>query len=573
MKKLLTFISILAISTRLFAQAPQALNYQGLALDAASNVLNNHHVNIRLSILSGSMAGTVVYSETHNRYTDAYGLFTLQIGKGTAVSGNFTIINWGASTYYLKVEIDPDGGSNYTVTGINQFVSVPYALYAANGVSTGVNPGDMFYWNGTKWMNVPAATSNGQVLVFSNGVPTWGATQLPQVNALYNPVVTPCNVSFYSDNPRDGGVPLTASGVCWGTTAHPTVASDTVWFTGNGTGQLLAHITGVLTETHYYFRPFATNSVGTSYGMETEATTPSGLVNITSTLVSSGANSVTANVNILDFGGEPLYESGLCYSTSPLPTTVNSVLPYLGAPPATYTLTIGSINYATLYYVRPYAKNCLGTQYGTGFSFTTSNFVCGTSTLTINHKTIGMVAPVDKTVVYGTVNNIPGEISKCWITSNLGADHQATSQDDATEASAGWYWQYNQMQGYKHDGVTRTPNSIWNNQLVVSGVTVDPCALELGNGWRLPTGTEWTNVDAVGNWIDWNGPWYSGLLLHCAGFLNNGDGSLLNRGSKGNYRSTSQSGNNSTNLYFSSDASTVTTSGNSFGYSVRCIKN
>ena len=85
---------------------------------------------------------------------------------------------------------------------------------------------------------------------------------------------------------------------------------------------------------------------------------------------------------------------------------------------------------------------------------------CG-DPLTINHLVSGGVAPVDKTVTYGTVTNIPGETSKCWITSNLGADHQATAVNDATEASAGWYWQFNRKQGYKHDGTTRTPNTTW----------------------------------------------------------------------------------------------------------------
>ncbi|MEI6437009.1 MAG: hypothetical protein WCP32_19460, partial [Bacteroidota bacterium] len=73
------------------------------------------------------------------------------------------------------------------------------------------------------------------------------------------------------------------------------------------------------------------------------------------------------------------------------------------------------------------------------------SFTCGSS-ITINHGT-GAVAPVTKTVTYGTVTNIPGETSKCWITSNLGADHQATAVNDATEASAGWYWQFNLRQG------------------------------------------------------------------------------------------------------------------------------
>jgi hypothetical protein len=60
--------------------------------------------------------------------------------------------------------------------------------------------------------------------------------------------------------------------------------------------------------------------------------------------------------------------------------------------------------------------------------------------ITISHVAANGVAPVDKSVTYGTVTNIPGEPSKCWITSNLGSDHQALAIDDPTEASAGWYW-------------------------------------------------------------------------------------------------------------------------------------
>jgi hypothetical protein len=96
------------------------------------------------------------------------------------------------------------------------------------------------------------------------------------------------------------------------------------------------------------------------------------------------------------------------------------------------------------------------------------------------------VAPVNKTVTYGTVTNIPGETSKCWITSNLGADHQATSKDDATEPSAGWYWQFNKKQGYKvTNNNTRTPNTPWIHPINENSdwtAAKDPCTLEMGNG-------------------------------------------------------------------------------------------
>lgn len=159
-------------------------------------------------------------------------------------------------------------------------------------------------------------------------------------------------------------------------------------------------------------------------------------------------------------------------------------------------------------------------------------FNCGMP-LTINHIA-GDVAPVTKTVTYITVSNIPGEISKCWITSNLGADHQAYSVNDTTEASSGWYWQFNRMQGYKHTGITITPS--WPITLINEDsewlADNDPCVLEIGIGWRIPTITEWININAGGNWIDWNGPWNSALKIHAAGDIIPWVGSLENRGLK-----------------------------------------
>jgi hypothetical protein len=202
------------------------------------------------------------------------------------------------------------------------------------------------------------------------------------------------------------------------------------------------------------------------------------------------------------------------------------------------------------------------------------NVVCGNS-FTINH-TAGTVAPVTKTVTYGTVTNIPGEPTKCWITRNLGASQQATAVSDATEASAGWYWQFNRKQGYKHDGSALTPawvitsineNSDWQT-------ANDPCNLELGTAWRLPTYTEWNNVDNTGGWTNWNGPWSSGLKLHAAAYLYYSNGELGSRGSYGYYWSSSQ---HSTGygwyLYFYSGFSGMG-SGNfkAYGFSARCLR-
>jgi hypothetical protein len=193
---------------------------------------------------------------------------------------------------------------------------------------------------------------------------------------------------------------------------------------------------------------------------------------------------------------------------------------------------------------------------------------------TVGHVA-GPVAPVDKTVTYGTVINIPGTPGKCWITRNLGASQQASAVDDNTEAPAGWYWQFNRKQGYKHDGVTLTP--AWT----ITGISEsfdwlsenDPCRIELGISWRIPTYTEWNNVDNAGGWTDWNGPWNSGLKIHAAGYLYFSDGSKTNRGWTGQVWSSSR-GSSTTgwHLFFEYGSCYMGANQKATGMSVRCMR-
>ncbi|HOY31047.1 MAG TPA: tail fiber domain-containing protein [Bacteroidales bacterium] len=123
----LIFLVVMGYS---FAQAPQAFNYQAVARDISGNVLPNQLLGIRVSLHMGTATGTVVYSETFTPTTNPYGLFTLSIGIGTSVSGQFDTIAWGKNQYYMQVEMDPAGGVTYTDMGTSQLLSVPYAMYA-----------------------------------------------------------------------------------------------------------------------------------------------------------------------------------------------------------------------------------------------------------------------------------------------------------------------------------------------------------------------------------------------------------------------------------------------------------
>jgi hypothetical protein len=131
MKKILLLLFAVALSVAtVFAQAPEKMNYQGVARDNSGNVLPNQSVGLQIKLRSGSPGGTVVYQETHATSTNAFGLFNVQIGGGTVQSGTFASIAWGSNSYYVEVLMDASGGTSYTSMGTQQLVSVPYALYA-----------------------------------------------------------------------------------------------------------------------------------------------------------------------------------------------------------------------------------------------------------------------------------------------------------------------------------------------------------------------------------------------------------------------------------------------------------
>jgi hypothetical protein len=131
MKTLTFFIIALFLGVTVTAQAPQSFCYQAVARDNLGNILANQSVSFRISILSGSVSGTATYSETHTGLsTNVFGLIELEIGKGTPVTGVFTAIDWGSNSYFVKIEMDPSGGSAYQELSTNQLLSVPYSLYA-----------------------------------------------------------------------------------------------------------------------------------------------------------------------------------------------------------------------------------------------------------------------------------------------------------------------------------------------------------------------------------------------------------------------------------------------------------
>lgn len=130
MKKLL-FVSGLIVGINLvLAQAPQSFNYQAVIRDGGGFLFKSEEVSLRITILKDDPEGDVEYSETFLTTTNDFGIVNLNIGTGNVETGVFSTIDWGGYTHYIKVEVDLEAGTNYTLMGTTQLLSVPYALFS-----------------------------------------------------------------------------------------------------------------------------------------------------------------------------------------------------------------------------------------------------------------------------------------------------------------------------------------------------------------------------------------------------------------------------------------------------------
>lgn len=122
----------------LHGQTPQAFSYQAVATDAAGLELSEQAISIRASIVQNTVNGSAQWIEIHQTLTDIFGLFTLQIGTGTPAGGeqsSFSAINWAEGIYFLRIEMDAEGGNNFTLVGTNQLLAVPFALHTDKATS------------------------------------------------------------------------------------------------------------------------------------------------------------------------------------------------------------------------------------------------------------------------------------------------------------------------------------------------------------------------------------------------------------------------------------------------------
>lgn len=155
-KSLILVAVYVFFSVAAFAQIPAAMNYQAVLRNASGAIMANQNVGVRISIINGTPTSTtVLYSETRTATTTAQGLLNIEVGDGTATSTTGAIqgIRWIDSSKYLKIELDPAGGTAYADFGTTKLVTVPYA-FMSNGLRADNAGGDGIRGGSNLWLGL-----------------------------------------------------------------------------------------------------------------------------------------------------------------------------------------------------------------------------------------------------------------------------------------------------------------------------------------------------------------------------------------------------------------------------------
>lgn len=361
---------------------------------------------------------------------------------------------------------------DYNITGLSTNTTYFVRAYA-------VTPYDTIYGNSTHFRTT--------------------APYLPNVTAnVSNISYTTARIS--GEVLSDGGSPVTARGICWGTTLNPSAGTVNTINCGSGLGEFSYTLTNLVPGTYYYIRTFATNSSGTAYSdsLGFYPLNPSAPDVETDSVYDVTASSATASGRVIDFNSDSQISRGFCWSLEYGPTARDNVL-VCGSDTGHFVGTITGLLPDTIYFLRAFAINNVDTGYGAIITFQTDTMAPDTLT-------------PDTTVTYGqpcdppTLTDYDGNVyhavqigSQCWMQENLRTTHFANGNPIAmghTGSSTSDAYRYapeNDMNKVPLYGYLYNWPALVNGS---SGSSSNPSGLQgvCPNGWHVPSNAEWNDL-------------------------------------------------------------------------------
>jgi hypothetical protein len=250
-------------------------------------------------------------------------------------------------------------------------------------------------------------------------LPTFKASTLTATTATSSTIVTEID--------SDGNDSISVRGVCWGTTQTPTTANSKTT-DGKGIGSYTSVITGLTPNSTYYFRAYATNSVGTVYGTQLSSTTLASIPVLTMTAMTNiTITSAKCSVNITDDRGSTITARGVCWSKTSNPT-IADYKTSRSTGKGSFNDSITGLSPNLVYYVRAYATNSIGTSYSSQVSFTTS-----TSSPVLTTQVLSAIT-ASTAISGGTITSNGGvtitAVGVCWATTQNPTITNSKTRDD-----------------------------------------------------------------------------------------------------------------------------------------------
>jgi uncharacterized protein (TIGR02145 family) len=494
MKKyfLTTLFFLLTITSFLMAQTPERMSYQSVLRDAQNRLVTNRMVGVQISILQNSPTGDAVYVERQSPTTNAHGLVTVVIGTGQVISGSMATIQWENGTYYIRMQIDLNGGSNYTYTNTNQVLTVPYAFHAKTAETLTVFP-DETDPKFTEWdYNYHSLRHRPtHVSAFINDVPYLVTETDPKFTAW----------GYEYDSLRNAPTKLSKFENDTGYITTEIQNLDSVLTIGNDAGgkqikNLLDPTENQDAVTKLFLQNYTSLRVGdcdTLFLGDSQWVIIPGIsvlngkssfpTVITQPISNIGTTSATFGGSVTSDGNSPVTARGVCWSTSPSPT-IDDSLTTNGNGLGSFSSNVTGLTGGCTYYMRAYATNDIGTAYGHEESFTTDDLFTNCGSVT------DVEGNVYKTVVIG---------SQCWLRENLRttkyADGTSIDYGDASTSDSDPYYYY---PGSSEDNVP-TYGLLYNWPAVMGGENSsedNPSGVQgvCPNGWHLPSVAEWNQL-------------------------------------------------------------------------------
>ena len=390
--------------------------------------------------------------------------------------------------------VTADGGATVTARGIcwstspnptidNNKTSDGNSIGSFTSGITGLTPNTPYFVRA--YATNSAGTAYGIQVTFT----TLQTITLPTVATATITDITQTTATGGGNVTTDGGATVTARGICWSTSPNPTIENSKT-SDGNSTGSFTSGITGLTPNTPYYVRAYATNSAGTAYGSQVSFTTLQTITLptvATATITDITQTTATGGGNVTADGGATVTSRGICWSTSPNPTIDNSKTSD-GISTGSFTSNMTGLTPNTPYYVRAYATNSAGTDYGSQVTFTTSPSADTISTFTDprDNKTY-------KTVKIG---------DQIWMAENL-AYLPSVSSSSQGSGSDPYYYVY----GYQGADVAaakatdnyKTYGVLYNWPAAMAGASssiANPSGVQgvCPAGWHLPSDEEWMQL-------------------------------------------------------------------------------